>query len=180
MNSKKNKANKDNIFILDLQKSDIRLSFKHKVLYYLIKLLNPKLKNIKLKFRDDNLNRIFGIKYSRLDSHENLLEGNMINIEQAMNIYHLLTRTLMLNIPGDIVFDVGAYKGDSAIFFADKLNRQGIIYAFEPIEANFAGLKKNIEANSLEGIVIPVKKALSDRSGTISGFTPLRGAPWAV
>ncbi len=63
----------------------------------------------------------------------------------------------------DIVFDVGAYRGDTAAFFHHHLGETGKIYAFEPDSINFQHLKENIATNKIHN-VIPVNKALLDET----------------
>jgi FkbM family methyltransferase len=46
---------------------------------------------------------------------------------------------------GDIVFDLGAYCGLTALAFAEKVGPSGHVFAFEPDPANFAALQKNLE-----------------------------------
>ena len=67
------------------------------------------------------------------------------------------------NIRGKIAIDAGANQGIFSIFAA----RLGAakVYAFEPVAPTYELLKKNIEANSLEGVVIPINKALADKPG---------------
>jgi len=38
---------------------------------------------------------------------------------------------------GDIVFDIGAYVGDTALWFSKAVGPQGKDYAFEPETSNF-------------------------------------------
>ena len=68
---------------------------------------------------------------------------------------------------GDIVFDVGACFGDTAFWFKKYIGDNGKVFAFEPVEYNFAILKENIERNKITNI-IPEKVALSDEEGTLS------------
>ena len=65
--------------------------------------------------------------------------------------------------PGDIVLDIGAYRGDTAAFFRKYVGENGRVFAFEPDETNFQFLVENIEKNRLANVV-PVKKALLDKA----------------
>jgi len=65
---------------------------------------------------------------------------------------------------GDIVFDVGAYVGDTALWFSKAVGPQGKVYAFEPEPSNFAKLKANLERNKVTN-VIPLQLALSENEG---------------
>jgi FkbM family methyltransferase len=67
--------------------------------------------------------------------------------------------------PGDVVWDVGAYAGMTTYFFAQMVGPGGKVYAFEPDEINYEFLLRNLKMHQLEN-VIPVKAALSDKSGT--------------
>jgi FkbM family methyltransferase len=78
---------------------------------------------------------------------------------------------------GEYVFDIGAYKGDSAFFFADSVGPAGKVFAFEPTSQNFRVLVDNISLNNLSGIICPVNKGLSDKSGTMKAFTLEGGVP---
>lgn len=66
---------------------------------------------------------------------------------------------------GDVVMDVGAYRGDTAAFFRHYVGDSGAIYAFEPDRRNYAYLLENIEANRATNI-IAVPKALFDAKTT--------------
>ena len=80
---------------------------------------------------------------------------------------------------GDIVFDIGAYKGDTAITFAHRVGKEGRVYSFEPIKTNYDFLLKNVKLNGLQDIVIPVNKGCSDKSGVLESVSVKSGAPWS-
>ena len=65
---------------------------------------------------------------------------------------------------GDIVFDIGAYVGDTALWFSKAVGPQGKVYAFEPEPSNFEKLKANLERNKVTN-VIPLHLALSENEG---------------
>jgi O-methyltransferase len=46
---------------------------------------------------------------------------SMINMECALNIYHLLSQVLLLNIPGDLV-ETGSYRGLTALMLQKTLD----------------------------------------------------------
>jgi FkbM family methyltransferase len=63
--------------------------------------------------------------------------------------------------PNDIVFDVGAYYGDTALYFNSAVLPNGSVYAFEP-NPNIANiLRDNISTNNGTNVVV-VEKGLSD------------------
>jgi FkbM family methyltransferase len=53
--------------------------------------------------------------------------------------------------PGWITLDVGAYKGETAIWLADRSGRDGAVYAFEPDPSVAGTLTANIERNRSAG-----------------------------
>jgi len=65
---------------------------------------------------------------------------------------------------GDIVFDIGAYVGDTALWFSKAVGPQGKVFAFEPEPGNFEKLKANLERNNVTN-VIPLQLALSENEG---------------
>jgi FkbM family methyltransferase len=67
------------------------------------------------------------------------------------------------NMKGKVVIDAGANVGTFSIY-AGKFGAKRI-YAFEPVSETFEILKKNIAANGLEKIVIPLNMALGEAAG---------------
>lgn len=57
------------------------------------------------------------------------------------------------------VIDIGANIGDSSIFFA--IAGASKVIAFEPMSGNFEILKENIELNSMQDVIFPVRKGIS-------------------
>lgn len=80
--------------------------------------------------------------------------------------------------PGDVLLDVGAFKGETAIVFADMVHRRGKVYAFEPITAAYQQMVDNIAANKLQDIVIPVNKGCSSTVSKAKAVSTAAGAPW--
>ncbi len=72
---------------------------------------------------------------------------------------------------GEIVLDIGACFGDTALWFSKYLNEKGKVYAFEPLDYNYMILNENIKRNSVSNIV-SIKMGVGDekRSGTIMGI----------
>jgi len=63
----------------------------------------------------------------------------------------------------DTVVDIGAHIGTFTITSA-RSAREGIVYAFEPVEANYELLLRNIELNRLRNVV-PTKMAVAKDTG---------------
>ena len=64
-----------------------------------------------------------------------------------------------------IVVDIGAFIGDSAIYFALKGARK--VYAVEPHPSAYTEMLGNIKLNNMEGKVVSINAALGSKSGRI-------------
>jgi len=66
---------------------------------------------------------------------------------------------------GDIVFDIGGYIGDTAVYFGKKVLPSGHVYTFEP-NVEWAGfIRENLKKFQLENVTI-VPYCLSDKPAT--------------
>jgi len=74
---------------------------------------------------------------------------------------------------GMVVVDIGAHIGYYTLLAAKHVGKKGRVFAFEPEPSNYAFLVKNIEANSYSH-VIPIKKAVTARTGTVKLFLDRR------
>lgn len=54
---------------------------------------------------------------------------------------------------GDVVISCGAFMGETTIWFADKVGRNGKVYSFEPTEYTYNVAFRNIINNSLQDVV---------------------------
>jgi len=70
---------------------------------------------------------------------------------------------------GMVVVDIGAHIGYYTLIAANLVGDKGKVFAFEPAPENYALLVKNIEVNGYKNI-IPVQKAVSNKSGTTNLF----------
>ena len=66
----------------------------------------------------------------------------------------------------DIILDIGAHIGYYTLIFAKLVGKEGKIFAFEPHPNNFALLKKNVEINDYQNVILE-EKAVSDKNGKI-------------
>jgi len=53
---------------------------------------------------------------------------------------------------GDIIFDLGAYCGLTALGFAERIGEKGHVYTFEPDPNNFAALKQNLDTYAVANV----------------------------
>ena len=70
----------------------------------------------------------------------------------------------MINYSGKDVIDVGAFIGDTAIYFVRRGARK--VVAIEPHPKAFTELTRNIRLSGLTSVVIPINAALSSASGS--------------
>jgi FkbM family methyltransferase len=70
-----------------------------------------------------------------------------------------------LNVRDKVVIDVGAFVGDSAIYFASKGARK--VIAIEPHVEAFQEMVENIKLNGLEGVVVPINAGLASKPGKV-------------
>ena len=68
---------------------------------------------------------------------------------------------------GDIVVDVGASIGYFTLLAAKLVGNKGKVFAFEPGPENFKILKKNVEVNKYDNIILE-QKSVSDINGKIN------------
>ena len=66
--------------------------------------------------------------------------------------------------PGQVVADVGANIGTTALFEASAVGPNGRVFAFEPHPGNFSKMKHNLSLNAASN-VSPVNMGLSDVAG---------------
>jgi FkbM family methyltransferase len=70
-----------------------------------------------------------------------------------------------LNVKDRVVVDVGAFVGDSAIYFALKGARK--VIAIEPHPEAYGEMLENIRLNKLEDVIVPINAGLASRHGRI-------------
>jgi len=70
-----------------------------------------------------------------------------------------------LDVKDKVVIDVGAFVGDSAIYFALKGAKR--VIAVEPHPGAFAEMLENIKLNTIGNKIIPVNAGLANKSGKV-------------
>jgi len=71
-----------------------------------------------------------------------------------------------LDVSGRVVIDIGAFVGDSAIYFALSRGAKRVI-AVEPHPGAFAEMLDNIRLNNLEDVIIPINAGLAGKPGKV-------------
>ena len=94
--------------------------------------------------RSGNLYKIDGL----------LIQEDVEHLVDAFFIEQYKFNNIVEPEAGDVVFDIGACFGDTALWFSKSVKSEGQVYAFEPVEYNSHVLEKNIERNSIENITI--------------------------
>jgi len=70
-----------------------------------------------------------------------------------------------VNAYNKVIIDVGAYVGDSAIYFVLKGARR--VIAIEPHPSAYSEMLDNIKINNLEGVITPVNVGLASKPGKV-------------
>ena len=78
--------------------------------------------------------------------------------------------------PGMVVIDVGAHIGLLSSIIAQKVGNAGKVYAFEPTPSTFGLLQKTIAINNQTDVIVPIRKAVSDKSGATTFYITDRPA----
>lgn len=85
----------------------------------------------------------------------------------GFNVYEKAEDDIIIR-PDDVVYDVGAFIGDFAIYASSRAKK---VYSFEPSQSNFSLLEKNIELNRRRN-VIAVDKGVNGTAVTIDLLVP--------
>ena len=91
--------------------------------------------------------------------------GVSFSLGQGMNYDFLAQRVSA----GMTVYDIGANRGQMALFFSNLVGTNGTVVSFEPVPSLFNSLDANLCLNQLDN-VRPIQQAVSDETGQISFF----------
>jgi FkbM family methyltransferase len=72
--------------------------------------------------------------------------------------------------PGMLMVDLGAHIGYFSLLAARCVGATGNVYAFEPEPEAFSFMKKNIQANRQQHVIMPVAKAVANTVGSATLF----------
>lgn len=72
-----------------------------------------------------------------------------------------------LDLDGATVYDIGAFEGMHAVFFASRVGPAGRVLSFEPVPANRERLQANVAVNGFERRVQVHPKAVGGEVGTL-------------
>jgi FkbM family methyltransferase len=100
--------------------------------------------------------------HTLLPSGARLFYPSMVESEDTIRPYLDFARLK----PGDQVLDLGAYAGDSTLFFARAVGPEGCVLAVEPDPASFAALDRNVRELGLANVAVEAS-AILDRDGSV-------------
>ena len=115
---------------------------------------------------------------TQLKTEFTIVQGNKMfldpgdSLDLSINgVYgELDTKIIKENIQeGDIVIDVGANIGYYTLIFAQLVGKTGKVFAFEPEPENLKILKKNVEINNFNNVIVE-QKIISDQCGKMKLF----------
>lgn len=105
--------------------------------------------------------------FSVVQGHKMFLDQSSIDLSIKEISEPLVTELVKNEIKkGDVVLDIGANIGYYTLIFAKLVGEEGKVYAFEPDPNTFALLKKNIEVNKYQNVILE-QKAVSNKTGKI-------------
>ncbi len=117
-----------------------------------------KIERLMLSLEDDeSRNYLMGLMQFRWTMDPSFLRPN-----KKVAGHYSYTERIVGPKKGDMIIDCGAYDGDSARIFLDRLGGDCKIHAFEPFEPNFRKMKDWITAERLDGVIFPVMKAVGN------------------
>jgi len=128
------------------------------------------------KFRIINIVNNFLLSYMKKDYV--IIFGNKMfldkydALELSLNkIYEPEETKLIKNLvkKGDVVLDIGAHVGYYTLILADLVGVNGKVFAFEADKSNFELLKKNVEINNCNNVIVE-NLAITDKVGQIKLF----------
>ena len=111
------------------------------------------------------------IREVRCDERNNTLVINGLSLPKFKRFYRSIMEVFVsreyefINVRGKVVVDVGAFVGDSSIYFALRGARR--VYAIEPHPGAYAEMIENIKLNNMEDKIIPINAALGSKPGKI-------------
>ena len=98
------------------------------------------------------------------------------NIECALGSYEYEKRILFEKevSKSNVVYDIGAHVGFYTLLASELVGKGGKVIAFEPVFRNLKYLKKHLEINQCDNVIV-IEAAVSDKSG-ISHFNEGRNS----
>jgi FkbM family methyltransferase len=94
--------------------------------------------------------------------------SSRVNLLNAWGLEQYKYNNIVSAERGDNVIDAGAFVGATSIFFAYIVKSKGKVFAFEPQQKPFELLVRNIKANKLEDVVLPVKLGLWSKTANLT------------
>jgi len=99
-----------------------------------------------------------------MDDKTSCLHAETYCIWHTFYLEHYRYDELFTINDGDVVFDIGGFVGDTALYFSRKV-KSGHVYTFEPDSKHISKIQDNIKHFSINNISV-IDKGVSDYSGT--------------
>lgn len=135
-----------------------------------------RIKDAKLPLLDrENENLLFGYvfedtfySYLYLDDRYDEETVDCCDAFLYEGLYGLVNDAVDVRVrPGDVVIDAGSWIGDFAAYASATVGKEGIVYAFEPLEPALGYLLKTAEFNPN---IVPVRKGLGNENASTPIF----------
>ena len=107
------------------------------------------------------------IKFAEVQGSKMYLHPIGLSVHLAVNGVHEKIETDYVKNEikeGDVVVDIGANIGYYTLLFSKLVGKKGKVFAFEPEPVNFQLLKKNVEINGCQNIILE-NKIVSNKNG---------------
>jgi FkbM family methyltransferase len=110
------------------------------------------------------------------------LKGKLFTGEELiyrLGIYELHVQYALEELlhAGDVFYDVGANNGYLSLLAAQRVETEGIVYAFEPLPQNALRMQTLMAVNRIGNYQL-IEKAVSNKSGTIEFYLGDDGDPY--
>lgn len=92
----------------------------------------------------------------------------LIKPNPKLKSFYLYDESIIGPFQNDLIIDCGAYNGDTAQMYLERLNGMCKIYAIEAYRPNFQQLKRWIFNNDIASSVVPINSAVGSQSAIIS------------
>ena len=122
----------------------------------------------KLKIDNEELQGAFSI-FNKFNLNKIGYDVKLFTDKIGIIVAYLLEQYAYKNIvkaqEGDYVIDGGSCYGDISLYFADKVKKNGKVFAFEFVKDNLESFNKNLQLNpQYKNNIVIVKKAISGES----------------
>lgn len=115
----------------------------------------------------DQTGRMFVSGSYRIDGMT--VDSGLVEVAATFFLEQYRLKDIVEPRSGDVVLDCGAYRGETALWFARRVGKDGRVVAFEPATRNAEGLRCNLATNRSVDMapVTAVECAVSSSTGVL-------------